>query len=433
MKEGCQFEARIELRFSSGGRYRRPRWNVARRRKHCAARCLAVPARDSSQAVRNVLDLDVDRRGVKEVEAPPAEHALPGTGGGSRGGHERPDVEESCGRRVRKTPCPCHYPAVATPRAAPAPRGAKGARSAASDDRLWRFAFIGRRYGGGVEFGDRARRGVLEAAPETRCRNKRSSSRTGAEIAASLRRRALPLSLVVCTIVAAFARLSRLRSAYETDTDSWIHSSFVSCALTVWGPAASASTKAENARVRNIESFSVETLRGEGAGCHQPVAPALRYPRGCHGLKTQQSRLELRSGDTCPQPARAPREQRPEFAIRGAFKSLGLALIGQSRLVTLGRKRASIRVPATSYARGMLGKVWWGSSVKSHSVKPLPGAALNARCDPLSLPGDTTRRFAGRRWIDGPRARDRSARFRRPHRPRRLQYLRPLRCEVRRA
>src|SRR3990167_3134572 len=39
---------------------------------------LAVPARDARQAVRDVLDLDVERRGVEQIEPAARQHALPG-------------------------------------------------------------------------------------------------------------------------------------------------------------------------------------------------------------------------------------------------------------------------------------------------------------------------------------------------------------------
>src|SRR5664280_887598 len=39
---------------------------------------LPVPARDAGKPVRDVLDLDVERRGIEQVEPPPRQHALPG-------------------------------------------------------------------------------------------------------------------------------------------------------------------------------------------------------------------------------------------------------------------------------------------------------------------------------------------------------------------
>ena len=41
---------------------------------------LSVPARDAGEPVRDVLDLDVERRGVEQIEPPPRQHALPGAG-----------------------------------------------------------------------------------------------------------------------------------------------------------------------------------------------------------------------------------------------------------------------------------------------------------------------------------------------------------------
>ena len=38
---------------------------------------LAVPAGDEGEAVGDVLDLDVERRGVEQVEPAPREHPLP--------------------------------------------------------------------------------------------------------------------------------------------------------------------------------------------------------------------------------------------------------------------------------------------------------------------------------------------------------------------
>ena len=46
--------------------------------KMCAPARLPVPARDAGEAVGDVVDLDVERRGVEEVEAAAREHALPG-------------------------------------------------------------------------------------------------------------------------------------------------------------------------------------------------------------------------------------------------------------------------------------------------------------------------------------------------------------------
>ena len=42
---------------------------------------LAIPARDPRQAMGDVLDLHIQRRGVEQIEAAPAQHPLPGAGG----------------------------------------------------------------------------------------------------------------------------------------------------------------------------------------------------------------------------------------------------------------------------------------------------------------------------------------------------------------
>ena len=39
---------------------------------------LAVPARDAGEPMRDVGDLDVERRGVEQVEPAAGQHALPG-------------------------------------------------------------------------------------------------------------------------------------------------------------------------------------------------------------------------------------------------------------------------------------------------------------------------------------------------------------------
>jgi len=53
---------------------------MLRHRKDVVADRLPVPARDAREAVRDVLDLDVERGGIEEVEPPPRQHALPGAG-----------------------------------------------------------------------------------------------------------------------------------------------------------------------------------------------------------------------------------------------------------------------------------------------------------------------------------------------------------------
>jgi len=39
---------------------------------------LSVPAGDTRQTMGDVLDLDVERRGIEQVQTPAAQHALPG-------------------------------------------------------------------------------------------------------------------------------------------------------------------------------------------------------------------------------------------------------------------------------------------------------------------------------------------------------------------
>ncbi len=51
---------------------------MLRDRKDVLAFGLAVPARDAGKAVGDVVELDVERGGVEEVEAAAREHPLPG-------------------------------------------------------------------------------------------------------------------------------------------------------------------------------------------------------------------------------------------------------------------------------------------------------------------------------------------------------------------
>ena len=51
-------------------------------REGMIAQGLPVPAGDARQAMGDVLDLDVERRRVEEIEPPPAQHALPSAGAG---------------------------------------------------------------------------------------------------------------------------------------------------------------------------------------------------------------------------------------------------------------------------------------------------------------------------------------------------------------
>src|SRR5215207_570425 len=52
---------------------------VLRHREDVLPDSLPVPARDAREAMGDVFDLDVQRRGVEEIEPAPREHALPGT------------------------------------------------------------------------------------------------------------------------------------------------------------------------------------------------------------------------------------------------------------------------------------------------------------------------------------------------------------------
>jgi hypothetical protein len=45
---------------------------------------LSIPTGDPRQPMRYVIKLDVERRGIKQVESTTREHALPRTRGGSR-------------------------------------------------------------------------------------------------------------------------------------------------------------------------------------------------------------------------------------------------------------------------------------------------------------------------------------------------------------
>src|SRR6266436_5484157 len=53
---------------------------------------LAVPARDAGESVRDVLDLDVERGRIEQIEPSPRQHALPGAlrmgAGGTLGSHQ---------------------------------------------------------------------------------------------------------------------------------------------------------------------------------------------------------------------------------------------------------------------------------------------------------------------------------------------------------
>ncbi len=66
-------------------RYARPRQRfdqeaVLRHRVDIGADGLSVPARDPRQAMRDVFKLDVERRGVEQIEPAARQHPLPGAG-----------------------------------------------------------------------------------------------------------------------------------------------------------------------------------------------------------------------------------------------------------------------------------------------------------------------------------------------------------------
>src|SRR5262249_32986198 len=54
---------------------------MLRDRKSMIADCLAVPTRDPRETVRDILDLDVERRRVQQVQPASAQHTLPGPRG----------------------------------------------------------------------------------------------------------------------------------------------------------------------------------------------------------------------------------------------------------------------------------------------------------------------------------------------------------------
>ena len=60
---------------------------VLRDREDVGPDGLAVPAGNAGKHVRDVLDLDVERRGVEQVETAAGQHALPGAK--RRGGYDR--------------------------------------------------------------------------------------------------------------------------------------------------------------------------------------------------------------------------------------------------------------------------------------------------------------------------------------------------------
>ena len=69
-----------------------------------SAHSLAIPACDTRQAVGNVLDLDIKRRRIGEIEPPTRDHALPGTGVRRLFGH--PDRFQRDLEARRRSPMP---------------------------------------------------------------------------------------------------------------------------------------------------------------------------------------------------------------------------------------------------------------------------------------------------------------------------------------
>ena len=67
----CREGRRLQQRFDQQ--------RVLRHRKDVSAVGLSVPARDPRQSVRDVLDRDIRRRGVQQVETAARQHALPGS------------------------------------------------------------------------------------------------------------------------------------------------------------------------------------------------------------------------------------------------------------------------------------------------------------------------------------------------------------------
>ena len=79
---------------------------MLRDREDVRAVRLAVPARDARQAVRDILDLDVERRGIEQVEPATRQHALPGARRGvldaDRGPSGLPRRIAKPSRRIRR-------------------------------------------------------------------------------------------------------------------------------------------------------------------------------------------------------------------------------------------------------------------------------------------------------------------------------------------
>ena len=61
-----------------GPRHRFHQQRMLRDRENIFALGLAVPARDPRQPMRDILDLDIERGGIKQIEPASRQHALPG-------------------------------------------------------------------------------------------------------------------------------------------------------------------------------------------------------------------------------------------------------------------------------------------------------------------------------------------------------------------
>src|SRR5665648_335429 len=81
MDQARQPEAGVERRLDLAGNGLDEK-AMLRHREGMLAVGLAVPAGHAGKPVRDVLDLDIERRGVEQVEPPPAQHALPGARSG---------------------------------------------------------------------------------------------------------------------------------------------------------------------------------------------------------------------------------------------------------------------------------------------------------------------------------------------------------------
>src|SRR5262245_10656177 len=95
MNERREPESAAELGLKLGGDALDEK-TVLRHRERMSAARLSVPARDARKSMSDVFNLDVERRGIEQVESPSAQHALPGACAPA-GGDEAND------------PCPFHF------------------------------------------------------------------------------------------------------------------------------------------------------------------------------------------------------------------------------------------------------------------------------------------------------------------------------------